>query len=160
MSKETKGWTKITTNRKTTRHAAVDSRLRRHVLQKSSSPRPSALSGCWKPVLQRGHAACPAYATLKNKVEPSPATVPETCTTWHPNMSLDKHTKIKTAVGCTNKWRLRMWACEHLDDSCDSCTILIWFLSCHHVLHESPHEEGVKPPWRGLPQGVWSCGTL
>jgi hypothetical protein len=130
---------------------------------KSSSPRPSALSGCWKPVLQRGHPACPAYATLKNKVErvePSPATVPETCTTWHPNMSLDKHTKIKTAVGCTDKWRLRMWACEHLDDSCDSCTILIWFLSCHHVLHESPHEEGVKPPWHGLPQGVWSCGTL
>ena len=68
--------------------------------------------------------------------------------------------KLKTAVGCTDKWRLRMWACEHLDDSCDSCTILIWFLSCHHVLHESPHEEGVKPPWHGLPQGVWSCGTL
>ena len=38
MSKETKGWTKITTNRKPTRHAAVDSRLRRYVLQIQLTP--------------------------------------------------------------------------------------------------------------------------
>ena len=101
---------------------------------KSSSPRPSAFSGCWKPVLQWGHPACPAYATLKNKVEPSPATVPETCTTWHPNMSLDKHTKIKTAVGYTDKWRLRMWASEHVS-ILNILMILVPFLyDSYHVI--------------------------
>ena len=87
---------------------------------------------------------------VEEQVEPSPATIPETCTTWHPKILLDKHIKINTAAEQTSQ------ECEQMG----ILTILIPCLSCHDVLHESPHEEGVKPPWRSLPQDDRSCGIL